>query len=412
MTGPELSNQFGTKDKVKPCLAVLVSVFFLTLNSQGQEKTYKVDLSGKEQEFVNMNLSTIATDINYIALETKPDSYLTSIYKLVKTNDNLLVLDRTAMKSERLIIFNLNGSFKALVNRVGKGPGEYVNIDDFAFDPQNQCITILDSNQKKLLQFSLSGQFIREARMDIRPFDMCYIDPGYFVTAIPLRAVKPAKDGKLYNIIVYDSELKVKKRIASPIEALENPDSPYLTTGGMNCFENQLRYKQPFVNDIYTLDKNLDYRVFCKMEFGKYKVPESKYSSIGSSRSDDNYKEYHNLVESRNYFFVKYRYNRMICTYLCSKTNSAMTNLSGVRGNFGVTNDFDGSMAFWPDLSTGPDELIRSFNAIDFMEQCDQNHAKKFKSKFPAQQKKLLDVLDKLCEDSNPVIQVVTLKKS
>lgn len=101
MTGPELSNQFGTKDKVKPCLAVLVSVFFLTLNSQGQEKTYKVDLSGKEQEFVNMNLSTIATDVNYIALETKPDSYLTSIYKLVKTNDNLLVLDRNFQPSRR-----------------------------------------------------------------------------------------------------------------------------------------------------------------------------------------------------------------------------------------------------------------------------------------------------------------------
>ncbi|MCX6226545.1 MAG: 6-bladed beta-propeller [Bacteroidia bacterium] len=411
MTGPKLSDRFGTKGKVKSCLAVFLSVFFFTLNTQGQEQTYKIDLSGNEQESVDMNLSTIAAEVNYIALETKPDSYLTSIFKLVKTDYNLLVLDRTAMKRERLVIFNLNGSFKALINRVGKGPGEYSAIEDFAFDPENQSITILDSGQKKFLQFTLSGQFIREARMDIRPSDMCYIEPGFFVTTIPLRMVKPADDGKLNNIIIYDRELKVKKRISTLNKSLESPDSPFIMTGGMTSFENQLRYKQPFVNDIYTVDKNLDYRIFCKMEFGKYKVPESKYASIGGSRSDDNYKEYHNMVESRNFLFIKYRYNKMICTYLYSKTNNTMTNLSGEGGNFGITNDFDGSMAFWPDLSSGADELIRSFNAIEFMELCNQNHTKKFKSKFPAQQKKLLDVLGKLREDSNPVIQVVTLRK-
>ena len=75
-------------------------------------------------------------------------------------------------------------------------------------------------------------------------------------------------------------------------------------------------------------------------------------------------------------------------------------------------NDFDDSMAFWPDLSSGSDELVRSYNAIEFRETCDKNHVKGFKSKFPAQQKKLLDVLGKLDENSNPVIQVVTLKNN
>lgn len=310
------------KANKKSCLVVIVALFFLTVNTLGQEKIYTVDLSRKEQEVVKMHLSTIAADVNYIALETRPDSYITRIFKLVKTNDNFLVLDQTAMKRERLIIFKLNGSFIALINRVGKGPGEYSAIEDFAFDPETQIITILDSGQKKFLQFTLSGQYIREVKMDVRPMNMCYIDPGYFVVAIPLITVKPADDGKLFNIIIYDRDLKVKKRIATSDKSLESPDSPYLITGGMTSFENQLRYKQPFVND------------------------------------------------------------------------------------------FDGSMAFWPDLSSGSDELIRSFNAIEFRETCDKNHVKGYKSKFPGQQKKLLDVLGKLDENSNPVIQVVTLKKS
>jgi hypothetical protein len=394
-------------------LSVLLTAYFLSSNTQGQDNTYKVDLSGKEKGVVNMNLSSIAADVEYIALETTPKSYISRVLQLVKTENNLLILDQTSMKSERLLIFKLNGSFITLIHKVGKGPGEYTNIDDFTFDPKNQYITILDSGQKKVLQFSLSGQFIREIPLDIRPSNICFIEPEYFVATIPLRIVKPADDGKLYNIIVYDQDLKVKKRIASSVKSSENPNTPYLMTGGLSSYENKLRYKQPFVDQIYTLDKKLDYQVFSNIDFGTYRTPESVYGSIANARSQaENYKELHSVIESRNFFYVKYRYKRMFCTYVFNKANGAMTNLSGKQGDFGFNNDLDGSMPFWPDLSTGPDELYRSFNAIDFIELCDQYHAKKFKSKFPVQQKRLLEVLGKLDENSNPVIQVVTLKRN
>jgi hypothetical protein len=152
--------------------------------------------------------------------------------------------------------------------------------------------------------------------------------------------------------------------------------------------------------------------VFCTIDFGNYKVPESLNSSTGKRQANiQNYKEFHNLVESENFLFITYLYNSMINSYLFDKRKGTMNNLTGKKGDFGFTNDFDGSMVFWPRESAGTDELIRSFNAIEFRETCDKNHVRNFKSKFPAQQNKLLDVLGKLREDSNPVIQVVTLKK-
>jgi len=78
----------------------------------------------------------------------------------------------------------------------------------------------------------------------------------------------------------------------------------------------------------------------------------------------------------------------------------------------GFNNDFDGSMGFWPRASSGQYELISYYNAIDMIDYCDKNHVRKFKSNFPAQQKKLLNLLDKLDQDSNPVIQIITLKKN
>ena len=360
-----------------------------------------------------MNLSSIASDIDYVVLETIPKSFISSVFRLMKTDNNFLILDHTSMKSERLFIFKLNGSFSSMINKVGKGPGEYSNIDYFTFDPKNQYITILDSGQRKILQFSLSGQFIREVKIDGRLSEICFIEPGYFVATIPLRFVKPTGDGMLYNIIIYDRDLKVKKRIASSSKSLEHPNSPFEVSGDLRTFENQLRYKQPFVDDIFTLNQNLEYHVFCKIDFGTYRLPESVFASSEKYKSNrDNYKEFASIIESRNSFFVRYLYNGMTCTYLCNKSNGSMTNLSGKQENFGITNDFDGSIPFWPDYSSGTDELIRAYNAIDFMELCEQNHVKKFKSKFPMQQKKLLNALGKLDENSNPVIQVVTLKNN
>jgi hypothetical protein len=61
-------------------------------------------------------------------------------------------------------------------------------------------------------------------------------------------------------------------------------------------------------------------------------------------------------------------------------------------------------------MSAETGELIAYHNAIDLIEYCDKNKVSKFKSKFPAQQKKLLEVLDNIDEESNPVIQMVKLK--
>ena len=62
-------------------------------------------------------------------------------------------------------------------------------------------------------------------------------------------------------------------------------------------------------------------------------------------------------------------------------------------------------------MSTAPDELVQFYNAIDLIEYCDKNNVRKFKSEFSDQQQKLLKILDKIDEESNPVIQVITLKK-
>jgi len=392
---------------------LLLFVFILcTHNLFAQQKDhYTIDLSGKEQKAEDMNLSSIASDINYITLETTKESYITSVFRLIKTNENILVLDYNNMKYTRLLIFDSDGSFKTIINHEGKGPGEYVSISDFTFDPVTRLITILDGFQRKVLQFKLSGEFVREKVLDIRANDIAFVKPDYFCLLIPLRMVVPDKDGELYNLFVMDRDFNLIKRIPSPSTICEPESSPYRVVGELNSYNGQLRLKIPFSETAYTFNKDLGLNKIIHFEMGKFNLPASVYSSIERLQLDGkNYKQIISSVESSKLFFIKYHYQNKPFAFVQYKTRGELINLSGKMGNFGIENDFDGSMKFWPKLSAGPDEVVSYYNAIDFIESCKKNNVRKFKSRFPAQQQKLIKILDKVDEESNPIIQIVKLK--
>ena len=349
---------------------LLLFVFILCApNLVAQQKDhYTIDLSGKEKKAEIVNLSSIASDIDYIPLEITKESYITGVFRLIKTSENLLVLDYNNMKYTRLLIFDLDGSFIKLIQSEGKGPGEYVSISDFTYDPVNKLIVILDSYQKKVLHFSLSGEFVKEYAIDVYTQNISFIEPNHICMLIPLSRVKPDNDGKLYNLLVYDLELNLIKRIPSTME---------------NTYP----------------------------EMGRFKMPASIYSSIEKRRKESKkYKEISGFIETQNQFFMKYHYQNKPYVLLQNKNGGELVNLSGKWDNYGLINDFDGSMKFWPKQSTAPDELVTYYNAIDLLEKCEKHNVRKFKSKFPDQKKKFLRVLDQIDEESNPVIQMVKLK--
>jgi len=280
---------------------LMLIVFILcTNNLLAQQKVhYTIDLSGKEKKEETVNLSSIAADIDYIPLETTKDSYITMVFRLIKTSENLLVLDYNNMKYTRLLIFDINGSFKKLIQNEGKGPGEYVSISDFTFDPVNKLIVILDSYQKKVLHFSLSGEFIREYALDIGAQDIRFIEPAHICMLVPLSRVKPETDGKLYNLFVFDLELNLMKRIPSTSVSTYPKDSPYLVVGGLNSYNEQLRLKLPFSDITYTFNRELELEKIIQFNMGRYKMPAAVYSSIEKrQRESKNYKEISGFIET------------------------------------------------------------------------------------------------------------------
>ena len=90
-----------------------------------------------------LNLSDIADDVEYIPLETKPESLIGFIGKLVVTsNGNFYVIEPSKLK---VTGFDPTGNYLDTLHKVGRGPGEYTSISDFDISDDGRYIFALGS---------------------------------------------------------------------------------------------------------------------------------------------------------------------------------------------------------------------------------------------------------------------------
>ena len=80
-----------------------------------------------EKESGILKTSMIASEVQYIPLETNENSLLRGVSKM-RSNDSLFVLS----DNRKFILFDKNGGFIRQIGTSGKGPGEYNLIFDFA----------------------------------------------------------------------------------------------------------------------------------------------------------------------------------------------------------------------------------------------------------------------------------------
>lgn len=101
----------------------------------------------------------------YVPLETNNESVLGTVDKLVIDNGLYFIYDRN---TEDLFVFNSEGKFVNKIGKKGKGPGEFLRINDFACDKSKKQIIIHDDRTAKLLYYNYQGEFIKEKNTSFR----------------------------------------------------------------------------------------------------------------------------------------------------------------------------------------------------------------------------------------------------
>lgn len=115
----------------------------------------KVEINLDTKENI-VKLSDIADTVTFIPLETKEESRLGSIDKLILENGNYIIVDKQLASA--VFVFDQRGKFLQKIGRKGKAKNEYIELTDAAVDNDN--VYIYDARGKKVICYSMDGSYI------------------------------------------------------------------------------------------------------------------------------------------------------------------------------------------------------------------------------------------------------------
>lgn len=169
------------------------------------EHEIRIDL---EQVLDTILFSNLFEKISYIKIPTNDTFLIGRIDKLVVDDNHIFILDKTLSRAVFCIDTNGNKIFE--INRVGRGPGEYVDLKDIAYDSIHKELLLFCYVRQMIIWFDLQGNYLREKKIPFRTVSIQPLKDRGFVLFCDYNLEDKLKNGDYHpNIIVIDSNLKV-----------------------------------------------------------------------------------------------------------------------------------------------------------------------------------------------------------
>ncbi|BDD08581.1 hypothetical protein FUAX_10130 [Fulvitalea axinellae] len=138
-------------------------------NNEKQSGSSMKVLKGRVGENIDSNIKIDSGTFEVVKLKGVSD-YLSEFDEFKVRKGNFY-----GLASEKIYCFNDQGVFKFKIDKMGKGPGEYLSIKDFHVDEDGQ-IAILDHQANKIAKYDQYGQFVDEIFIGISGFTFGRID--------------------------------------------------------------------------------------------------------------------------------------------------------------------------------------------------------------------------------------------
>ncbi|MBQ2787412.1 MAG: 6-bladed beta-propeller [Bacteroidaceae bacterium] len=117
--------------------------------------THITDIATINWDCLNINneefkLSSIFSNYSLLSLENSKSSFIGEISKIEYYDSLLLVLDKKHL-SKIFVFNNTDGKFYRTIGKIGQGPGEYLSLNDFSIDKENNKVTTVPLKSKIVL---------------------------------------------------------------------------------------------------------------------------------------------------------------------------------------------------------------------------------------------------------------------
>ncbi|KAA5123334.1 6-bladed beta-propeller [Bacteroides fragilis] len=434
---------------MKSILLLLIITLLGCSSNKKQEPISKsgvpvINLSEDVSTVPSLLLSESAEKLEIVSLEMTDQSMLGEIRRIQVTDHNIWIDHGREFYIYR---FSRSGIFLNKIGSIGQGPGEYTTYSTFLVDEDKKEVYII-ANTNGVLAYDFEGNFKRKI-VDIQTilqlfssvYDQYILNNQKFFATQNFALYRPIDKDSLWSFVSLGDDFQKKKYFKNPahvgkeeliianranMDRMVNYWREYLTS--MDTYNGQLTLKYPDTDTIYCYDDATNqllpqYAIFTDEEKGDY---EATHLWFKDRKSFDYFsifsyyptKDFVYLIGSKGEEVYTYCYNKKDGSVRLQKRQSAITErdvpwfsfpLRQMKRDFVLDNDLGGG-DFTVDSRSSGKYWIDVLDSSDNENWIDIDQIKSSTVIDESKKKELIQVLENVTEDSNPILLIATLK--
>lgn len=213
--------------------------------------------SGKSNESISKSIQ-VTKVLSLRCSDSVSISNSNYIKKIIQIKDKNYIFDSKFMT---INVFDTIGNYIGQVGSLGKGYGQFSNVQDIMYGNATNRLIVLCNSPNKIIEFSPDGEVLKETPLSFfaSNFTNDDSDSYYF-----FRNQNFEEDGDRTNLVRTDNKYRIKSDFFQSKDGLETSVS---FTGAVFGNETEILYNPPFENTIYKIIKDQGIEKF-KVDFG------------------------------------------------------------------------------------------------------------------------------------------------
>src|SRR5690606_2092611 len=211
-----------------------------------------------------------------VYFETNEQSVIRRVDRVFMYEKHILILDKSQGK---ILFFDLEGKYVRNIQKLGRGPGEYLQIADMLVDKERKEVVLLCSRPYRILRLNFQGEFIKS--MPVQRLYKEFAMDSQSLYAYSAGTPNAVIERELFQIDVLDRTQNGQLKEAW-LKQSEFSYFNHMTEGNAVNLSDDLLVSRRFDNKIYEItDGKLEARY--EFHFGNHNFPEtiSKIDDFG-----------------------------------------------------------------------------------------------------------------------------------
>lgn len=302
-----------------------------------------ININPDDSQMKNALASEIIDSCHFILLETSDSIVIGNIKQIFEAGDKYYIYDNS---SDIIFIFNQNGRYLSRINQRGRGPQEYVRINDVFVDTLTNDIIISCDRSQSLVRYNCNGKFLKRIPNPFITSAFATINSDTIITY----------GGRMPNESLFSETFPEQYSLVTMCEGklincfFPQTYDPIFTnyTSKLHYFFNvtdTLSYIEDFSNTIYRIQSSTQIIPRYSIRFGSYTLPINFHTP--PRKAKDIIKSYYknpkqwcdvtNVIENKQLLLINYRFQDFINRALYIKSKQKIINIGPIW-----INDLDG----------------------------------------------------------------------